>query len=99
MKHFGEKRGSGTPPIHINDTKREWSLFKNHMFAKCGKLSEKQGRVTLSALAEEMISSEQFGEEFPNMIKLMAISRVLPVSSVECERGFSKQNLIKTSAV
>ena len=43
-----------------------------------------------------MISSEQFEAEFPNMIKLMAISRVLPVSSVECERGFSKQNLIKT---
>ena len=30
------------------------------------------------------------------MTKLLAISRILPVSSVECERGFSKQNLIKT---
>ena len=30
------------------------------------------------------------------MTKLMAISMVLPVSSVECERGFSKQNIIKT---
>ena len=52
--------------------------------------------MTSSALAEEMISSEQFGNEFPSMIKLMAISRVLPVSSVECERGFFKQNFIKT---
>ena len=30
------------------------------------------------------------------MTKLLAISRVLPISSVECKSGFSKQNLIKT---
>lgn len=35
-------------------------------------------------------------EQFPNIIHLMEIAWVLPVSSVECERGFSRQNLIKT---
>ena len=35
-------------------------------------------------------------EQFPNIVHLIEISQILPVSSVECERGFSKQNLIKT---
>ena len=56
LNHFGEKRGSGTTPINIYDTKREWSLLKNLMFAKCGRLLLLENRVTSSTLAEEMIS-------------------------------------------
>ena len=96
VDHFGEKRGSNTPPVNPDDAKREWSLFKNHMFANLEGSSEDDGPVTVSSLAEDMLSSKQMLREFPNMTKLLAISRVLPVSSVECERGFSKQNLIKT---
>jgi hypothetical protein len=33
---------------------------------------------------------------FPNMFKLFQIVGTIPVSTVECERGFSRQNLIKT---
>ncbi|CAG8643598.1 12916_t:CDS:2 [Cetraspora pellucida] len=33
---------------------------------------------------------------FPNMIKLAHITNSIPFSSVNCERGFSKQNTIKT---
>ena len=66
------------------------------MFANAEGSSEDDGPVTVFSLAEDMLSSKQMLREFPNMEELLAISRVLPVSSVECERGFSKQNLIKT---
>ncbi|MCO5567029.1 hypothetical protein L7F22_020712 [Adiantum nelumboides] len=33
---------------------------------------------------------------YPNMMKLWQILLVVPASSVACERGFSKQNIIKT---
>ena len=35
-------------------------------------------------------------DQFPQMLKLLTIALIIPVSSVDCERGFSKQNLIKT---
>ena len=31
LNHFGEKRGSYTPPICPVEAKKEWSLFKNHV--------------------------------------------------------------------
>ena len=39
---------------------------------------------------------EFYYDTFPNIIKLLGIVYSIPFSSVECERGFSKQNLIKT---
>ena len=35
-------------------------------------------------------------ETFPNMVRLWQAIFVLPISSVPCERGFSKKNLIKS---
>ena len=34
-------------------------------------------------------------EDYPTIAKLAGICMVLPASSVECECGFSQQNLIK----
>ncbi|GBB90528.1 hypothetical protein RclHR1_17500001 [Rhizophagus clarus] len=39
---------------------------------------------------------EFYYDAFPNIIKLLGIIYSIPFSSVDCERGFSKQNLIKT---
>jgi hypothetical protein len=39
---------------------------------------------------------EFYYDTFPNIIKLLGIIYSIPFSSVDCERGFSKQNLIKT---
>ena len=39
---------------------------------------------------------EFYYDSFPNIITLLGIIYSIPFSSVECERGFSKQNLIKT---
>ena len=55
--------------------------------------------VTVSSLADEILSSEQMLREYLNMTKLLAISSVLPVSSVECERGFSTQSYKDTARV
>ena len=33
---------------------------------------------------------------YPQVLKLLRLALTVPVSSVDCERGFSKQNLIKT---
>ncbi|PKB99368.1 hypothetical protein RhiirA5_403644 [Rhizophagus irregularis] len=38
---------------------------------------------------------EFYYDTFPNIIKLLGIIYSIPFSSVDCERGFSKQNLIK----
>jgi hypothetical protein len=35
-------------------------------------------------------------EQYPNLFKLFKIVGCIPVSTVDCERGFSRQNLIKT---
>ena len=34
--------------------------------------------------------------QYPNITKLLTIAPTLPVSTVDCERGFSRHNLIKT---
>ncbi|MCO5578402.1 hypothetical protein L7F22_032243 [Adiantum nelumboides] len=39
--------------------------------------------------------TQHWHETFPNLMKLWQILLVLPISSVPCERGFSKQNIIK----
>ena len=39
---------------------------------------------------------EFYYDTFPNIIQLLGIIYSIPFSSVDCERGFSKQNLIKT---
>ncbi|CAJ0871218.1 10681_t:CDS:10 [Entrophospora sp. SA101] len=39
---------------------------------------------------------KEYLDVFPNIIRLIKIAYTIPFSSVPCERGFSKQNLIKT---
>ena len=39
---------------------------------------------------------QDYNDVFPNIIKLIQIAYCIPFSSVECERGFSRQNKIKT---
>ena len=43
-----------------------------------------------------MCLHENYTNMFPNILKLLDIIYSIPLSSVECERGFSQQNLIKT---
>ena len=47
-------------------------------------------------MAKKLLDSEEAQEQFPQTLKLITLALTLPVSSVECKRRFSKQNLIKT---
>ncbi|GJP37412.1 hypothetical protein CLOM_g21818 [Closterium sp. NIES-68] len=43
-----------------------------------------------------MLKSPDWEDSFPNLVKLWCATAVLPLSTVECERGFSRQNVIKS---
>ncbi|CAB5206864.1 unnamed protein product [Rhizophagus irregularis] len=42
--------------------------------------------------------NKYYNDTFPNIIKLIQLVYCIPFSSVECERGFSRQNQIKTKS-
>lgn len=47
----------------------------------------------IQGIARKLVHSEEVEEQFPHILKLLTLA---PLSSIECEKGFSKQNLIKT---
>jgi hypothetical protein len=51
---------------------------------------------SIQTMASKLLQSDIVKEQYPNLLTLLTISLTLPVSSVDCERGFSKHNLIKT---
>ncbi|CAG8695888.1 4807_t:CDS:2, partial [Dentiscutata heterogama] len=65
----------------------EWSCFKNVVFSNF-----------LTFFSQELLSILiwDYSDIFPNITKLVHITNSIPFSSVDCERGFSKQNAIKT---
>ena len=71
------------------ELKEEWVMFRQVMFQNF-KDSSMQG------MAKKLLCSNETQEQFTQMLKLLTIALTIPVSSVDCERGFSKQNLIKT---
>ena len=68
----------------------EWVTFKQLM-------SKNYRSGSILSMATKILQSEIVKEQYPNLLTLLTISLILPVSSVDCERGgFSKHNLIKT---
>ena len=65
----------------------EWELFKYIIY-------ENHRDDDLKNICQCVLSG--YREDYPTIAKLAGICMVLPASSVECERGFSQQNLIKT---
>ncbi|CAI7770258.1 unnamed protein product [Closterium sp. NIES-53] len=43
-----------------------------------------------------MLKTPDWWDNYPNLVQLWVAVAVLPLSTVECERGFSKQNIIKS---
>ena len=77
------------PVVNGEELKEEWGCFKQLMFNNF-KDSSIQG------MAKKLLLSSEMQEQFLQMLRLLTIALTIPVSSVDCERGFSKQNLIKT---
>ena len=72
----------------INRCRQEWAGFKMII---SNNLSIKDIDIILPLLIQD------YNNIFPNIIKLIQIIYCIPFSSVECERGFSRQNQIKLS--
>ena len=75
--------------IDIDQTKDEWIVFKQFV-------SQNYRSCSLQTLSERLCQSEAAMCQYPNMHVLITLALTMPVSTVDCERGFSKHNLIKT---
>ena len=53
-------------------------------------------RMSVHQLMSHVVKSEELKLMFPNLAKLAAIGLLLPLSSVDCERGFSTLSRVKT---
>lgn len=68
---------------------QEWSCFKHLLIAEFKEVSTRDVMSTLSA-------NTTFSSLYPTLSKLASIALVVPVSTADCERGFSTMNRIKT---
>ena len=73
--------------IEVSNICEEWFGYKAIIYANFK-------NIEIGLLIPRLF--EFYYDMFPNIIKLLGIIFSIPFSSVECERGFSKQNLIKT---
>ena len=67
----------------------EWIQFRELVCTTYNALS-------FEKLAEEVLSSPNLSDAFPNMAKFIACAMVLPVSTADCERAFSAMSRTKT---
>jgi hypothetical protein len=73
--------------IEVSNICEEWFGYKAIIYANFK-------NIEIELLIPRLF--EFYYDMFPNIIKLLGIVFSIPFSTVECERGFSKQNLIKT---
>ena len=93
IDHHGKvaKRGdvSSAPLIDGDTCREEWAL------AKVLVAEQKYQNGDSSYLWKALYSFH--GDSLPNLLKLVNLSLIMPYQTADCERGFSAQNLIKTS--
>ncbi|CAI7904036.1 unnamed protein product [Closterium sp. NIES-54] len=77
------------PGFDFKKASNEVWMFTSTLF------SQHNGEDFHQALSN-MMRDDGWQQSFPNIMKMWQAVAVLPLSTVECECGFSKQNLIKT---
>ena len=90
-EHIEELIKHYQPLVEHQATLAEWNTFVNVVQAKAD-LKGKDSRELLTALVQQT----SLQEIFPNLHKLAVIALVIPMSSADCERGFSALKRIKT---
>ena len=91
VEKLGEKYGLGDSPIILcDDLKLEWLDFRIYMLSNYSKMLMKD---VLTSLATQ---GSTISTAYPNLSKLAQICLVLPISTADCERGFSTMKKIKT---
>ena len=76
------------PLFDINACKRELHPFVDSLNLACEGFSMKEAWKVFR-------NTEQWHKTYPYMMKLWQAVITIPTSTVDCERGFSKQNIIK----
>ncbi|CAI5953927.1 unnamed protein product [Closterium sp. NIES-65] len=76
------------PGVTYQECQLEMELFAATMFKKFKDLTFQQ------ALTNVLRTSD-WRDDYPTLVHLWRALAVLPLSTVECERGFSRQNIIK----
>ena len=77
--------------IDSQATKTELRTF-NSVVASNSELKQ----LTIQQLMRHVIKPPEYNVMFPNLFKLAAIGLLLPMSTVDCERGFSTLSCVKT---
>ncbi|KAM5180722.1 zinc finger protein 862-like [Mantella aurantiaca] len=82
---------NGSPPIlNYESSRQEWTVASKMIKSQSYKdFSPRQ-------ILLKMATTSELKESFPNLAKLAHIGLVIPVSTAECERGFSALKRIKT---
>lgn len=62
----------------------------------CSVMMHAERNLSLCDFCKRIISTPQYMLQYPNLVKLASVALIIPVTSVECERGFSCQNRIKS---
>ena len=75
--------------LDAEEVKNEWIMFKQL-------ISKNFRSCTIQVLLQRFTDNQTLSLQYPNITKLLTIALTLPVSTVDCERGFSRHNLIKT---
>ncbi|CAI7775066.1 unnamed protein product [Closterium sp. NIES-54] len=55
-----------------------------------------QGERTFHEGLTAILKTPDWRESYPNLVQLWVAGAVIPLSTVECERGFSRKNVIKS---
>jgi len=54
------------------------------------------GSISWSDFCKLVITTPQYAEQYPNIVKVTFIALFIPATSVECKWGFSLHNCINT---
>jgi hypothetical protein len=89
-KHFCQKPHHSADSIFVSPDQiiSEWHDCSLQMHANRS--------IGLADFCKQLITTPHYTTQYPNLIKLANLALIVPVTSVECERGFSCQNRIKT---
>ncbi|CAI7825182.1 unnamed protein product [Closterium sp. NIES-53] len=78
------------PGIDKRRAEKELRMFTSMLAAST------KGERSFHAGLTAMLKTPDWRENYPNLVLLWVAVAVLPLSTVECERGFSRQNIIKS---
>ncbi|XP_051533754.1 zinc finger protein 862-like [Myxocyprinus asiaticus] len=88
MRHFKEPlERSGCNMAAIQDEWQGLKILVSHNFKD----------KSYSGLWETMLTKDPYRHDYKNILELVQLMLVLPISAAQCERGFSAQNQIKNS--